>query len=120
MMCDVEKDLTTIHHSYLMNDKEVEKLIDEMIKGRKKKKYKVTRSKVSYVREVKAHNRLYNLGLFESHTMHSDLEENIVWWKEIVYFIIGFQGVMSDEEKDKLVIDNIGLIYLAMKQMNLK
>ena len=90
MMCDVEKDLTTIHHSYLMDDKEVDKLIDEIIKYREKKKYKVTRSKRSYVREVKAHNRLYKLGLFESHTMHSDLEENIVWWKDIFYWVIGF------------------------------
>ena len=70
------------------NDKDT--LIDEIIKVRKKKKYKVTRSKVSYVREVKAHNRLYKLGLFESHTMHSDLEENIVWWKDIFYWVIGW------------------------------
>ena len=90
MVCDVSKDLTTIHHSYLMNEEDVEDLIDEIIATRKKKKYKVTRSKESYVREVKAHNRLYKLGLFKKHTMHTDLQENIVWWKEFIYWIIGF------------------------------
>ena len=90
MMCDVEKDLTTIHHSYLLSDEEIDKTVDEIIKFRQKKKYKVTRSKESYVREVKAHKRLYNLDLFENHTMHVDLEENIVWWKDIFYWVIGW------------------------------
>lgn len=90
MQCEVTENLTVIHHSYLMDDDEVEKLIEEIIKVRKKKKYKVTRSKESYVREVKAHKRLYYLDLFNDHTMHVDLEENIVWWKDIFYWVIGW------------------------------
>lgn len=81
------KNKTTIFDSYSMKNvsKEVKKIIEE----RKEKKYKTNRTLNSYIRETKAHNRLYKLGLFKKHTKNTDLEENIKLWKEIAYFIIG-------------------------------
>lgn len=81
------KKKTTIYDSYLM--KNVSKEVKEIIKERKEKGYKTNRSLNSYIRETKAHNRLYKLGLFKKHTKNTDLEENIKLWKEIAYFIIG-------------------------------
>ena len=81
------KKKTTIYDSYLM--KNVSKEVKEIIKERKEKGYKTNRTLNSYIRETKAHNRLYKLGLFKKHTKNTDLEENIKLWKEVVYFIIG-------------------------------
>lgn len=47
------------------------------------------RSINSWVREWKAHNRLYKLGLFKEHTIDCDLEENEKWYRLIAYLIIG-------------------------------
>lgn len=47
------------------------------------------RSVNSWVREWKAHNRLYKLGLFKEHTIDCDLEENEKWYRLIAYLIIG-------------------------------
>lgn len=81
------KNKTTIFDSYSM--KNVSKEVKEIIEERKEKRYKTNRSLNSYIRETKAHNRLYKLGLFKKHTKNTDLEENIKLWKEVVYFIIG-------------------------------
>ena len=87
MNIEYNKKKTTIYDSYLM--KNVSKEVKEIIKERKEKGYKTNRSLNSYIRETKAHNRLYKLGLFKTHTKNTDLEENIKLWKEIAYFIIG-------------------------------
>ena len=87
MKVEYTKKKTTIYDSYLM--KNVSKEVKEIIKERKEKGYKTNRSLNSYIRETKAHNRLYKLGLFKKHTKSTDLEENIKLWKEIAYFIIG-------------------------------
>ncbi|MEE3417874.1 MAG: hypothetical protein VZQ62_00875 [Methanosphaera sp.] len=87
MNIEYNKKKTTIYDSYLM--KNVSKEVKEIIKERKEKGYKTNRSLNSYIRETKAHNRLYKLGLFKKHTKNTDLEENIKLWKEIAYFIIG-------------------------------
>lgn len=87
MNVEYTKKKTTIFDSYLM--KNVSKEVKEIIKERKEKGYKTNRSLNSYIRETKAHNRLYKLGLFKKHTKNTDLEENIKLWKEIAYFIIG-------------------------------
>ncbi len=87
MNIEYNKKKTTIYDSYLM--KNVSKEVKEIIKERKKKGYKTNRTLNSYIRETKAHNRLYKLGLFKKHTKNTDLEENIKLWKEIAYFIIG-------------------------------
>lgn len=87
--CSISENLTTIHDSYSIENDEIEDLIKEVIEVRKKNKYKVTRSVKSYVKEVKSHNKLYELGLFKTNTKDTDLEENIVWWKNIIYWIVG-------------------------------
>lgn len=56
---------------------------------RKARRYPVTRTTNSYVREWKGHNRLYNMGLFRNHTKDVDLEENISLWKELLWMILG-------------------------------
>ena len=81
------KTLTTIYNSYLM--KNVSQEVKKIIEKRQEKKLPISRTLRSYIRETKAHNRLYKLGLFKKHTRNCDLEENIKWWKEIIYFIIG-------------------------------
>lgn len=79
---------TIIYDSYLMID--VKKQVEDIINKRADMGLYTTRTLKSYIRETKAHNRLYKLGLFKKHTRNCDLEEDIKWWKEIVYFIIGF------------------------------
>ena len=51
--------------------------------------YKSKRTVNSWLREWKAHNRLYRLGLFKSHTKDCDLEENEKWYRLLIYQIIG-------------------------------
>lgn len=87
MKVEYNKKKTTIYDSYLI--KNVSKEVKEIIKERKERRYKTNRTLNSYIRETKAHNRLYKLGLFRKHTKNTDLEENIKLWKEIAYFIIG-------------------------------
>jgi hypothetical protein len=81
------KTLTIIYDSYLIKD--VAKEVRNIIKKRVDLDYITTRTLKSYIRETKAHIRLYKLGLFRKHTRNCDLEENIKLWKEIIYFIIG-------------------------------
>lgn len=80
---------TKVIDSYKLNDKEIKEIVENIINERKKKGLKVTRSKESYIREIKAHNRLYKLGLFKSHTKDTDLEENITSSKEKIFMLIG-------------------------------
>ncbi len=47
------------------------------------------RTRKSWVKEWKAHNRLYKLGLFKSHTTDCDLEENEKWYRLFAYQILG-------------------------------
>ena len=51
--------------------------------------YGSKRSLKSWVKEWKAHNRLYRLGLFRSHTRDCDLEENEKIHRLIAYQILG-------------------------------
>ena len=81
------KNLTTIYDGYKMKD--VEEVIKKMMEERYKRKLPITRSLQSYIAETKAHNRLYKLGLFRSHTKDVDLEENIASWKEAIWFMLG-------------------------------
>ena len=79
---------TIIYDSYLLTN--VKKQVEDIINKRVDMDLETTRTLKSYIRETKAHNRLYKLHLFRSHTQNTDLEEDIKLWKEIVYFIIGF------------------------------
>ena len=79
---------TKIYDSYLLTRDEIYDVALEIVKTRIARRLP-RRGIISYIREIKAHNRLYKLGLFRSHTKHTDLEEPIKKWKEIVYKIIG-------------------------------
>lgn len=82
------KTCTKIYDSYLIPNKELNKVVYKIIKERKAKDLPVTREVKSYVREIKAHNRLYNLGLFRSHAKDTDLEENQSKFMEIIFTIL--------------------------------
>lgn len=47
------------------------------------------RSLKSWIKEWKAHNRLYRLGFFKSHTKDCDLEENEKLYRLMAYQILG-------------------------------
>jgi hypothetical protein len=83
----VELNCTKVYDGYKVKD--INKLVDEIIKIRKENKYKVTRTKKSYVSEIKAHNRLYKLGILRNHTKDTDMEENINKKNDILFRIIG-------------------------------
>lgn len=51
--------------------------------------YKSKRTMKSWIKEWKAHNRLFKLGLFKSHTKDCDLEENEKWYRLLAYQILG-------------------------------
>lgn len=51
--------------------------------------YKSKRSIKSWLKEWKAHNRLYNLGLYKTHTVDCDLEENEKLHRLIIYEFLG-------------------------------
>ena len=79
-----------IINSYLISTKnDYKELIDILITSRKSLNYAISRSNKSYECEVRAHNRLYKLGLFKSHTKDTDLEENIKWYLDLLFRIIG-------------------------------
>ena len=61
----------------------------ELFYTRQFKDLPTTRPLKSYIREIKAHNRLYKLGIARSHTKDTDCEENIAKWKEMLWRIIG-------------------------------
>ena len=83
----VDLNCTKVYDGYKVKD--INKLVDEIIKIRKENKFKVTRSKKSYVSEIKAHNRLYRLGYKRDHTKDVDMEENISKKNDILFRIIG-------------------------------
>lgn len=86
------EDYTKITNSYLLTNKEIEEVAEEIEFSRYNKydwKCKHLRNKVSYIEEIKSHNRLYKIGLFRSHTVDTDLEEDLNTFEKITYFILG-------------------------------
>lgn len=82
-----EEDNTHVENSYLATDISFE--VGYIIRERYIRHLPQTRKFDSYVREWKAHNNLYKLGLFKSHTKDVDLEEPIKWYYELIYWLIG-------------------------------
>ena len=80
----------TVLKCYEIEYKELDEIILALMASRILNNLKITRSYNSYKRELKAHIRLYKLGLFKEHTKDADLEENIKLWKEIFYLLIGW------------------------------
>ena len=66
-------DNTKIYESYKI--KNIKQLMIDIMKKRKELGFVVNRTIDSYVKETKAHNRLYKLGIARSHTRDTDLEE---------------------------------------------
>ena len=81
---------TNIHieNSYQVSDSKVKpflnKLVDK-IDGR----IVYTRTVNEWTKEWKAHNRLYKLGLYRSHTKHVDLNEDETSFRKLIYKILG-------------------------------
>ena len=71
MRTTYEENNTHIEDSYKATDLNLE--VGYIIRERYIRHLLTTRSFDSYVREWKAHNRLYKLGLFKSHTKDCDL-----------------------------------------------
>lgn len=83
-------DNTHIDDSYeIINNQIMNEYILWMIEERNLRNYLVTRTKESYAREWRGHNKLYEWGLFKSHTKDVDLEENNGIIKEIIWLILG-------------------------------
>ena len=78
---------TKICNSYLLTRDEIYDVALEIVKTRIARRLP-RRGIISYIREIKAHNRLYKLHLFRSHTKHCDLEEPISKFKELIYTIL--------------------------------
>lgn len=80
---------TKIIDSYkLKTNQKIEAIAYEIELTRLQKKIPQTRTIKSYAREIKAHNRLYKLGLFKNHTKDTDLEEKTNKVKELIYTIL--------------------------------
>lgn len=73
--------------SYLIFDEDMMKAC--LVLFKKLTNYKSKRTIKSWIKEWKAHNRLYRLGLFKSHTKDCDLEENEKLHRLIAYQILG-------------------------------
>ena len=88
--CAFTENNTKIYNSYnLKSNKEIKILVENIMVKRQELKLNTSRTKNSYIREVKAHIRLYKFGLFKSHTKDTDLEEPILKRINFIYFIIG-------------------------------
>lgn len=86
------EDSTKVTNSYLLTDEELNQVASQIEFSRKVTfDWKCThlRNKESYAKEIKAHNRLYNLNYKRDHTIDTDLEEQISRIKECIYWIIG-------------------------------
>lgn len=81
---------TTIYNCYELKRKDIKPLINQMIIERRKNNYPITRTNISYEKELKAHILMYKLHLFRKHTQDCDLEEHIKKWKQIIYYMIGW------------------------------
>lgn len=81
---------TTIYNCYELKRKDIKPLINQMIIERRKNNYPITRTNISYEKELKAHILMYKLHLFRKHTQDCDLEEHIKKWKQVIYYMIGW------------------------------
>lgn len=78
-----------IKDSYLItNDKHKEYIIDTILNSKEFAERKYTRSKKSYLREWKAHNFLYKLGIQKQRTKDVDFSEYELLFKRICYFLL--------------------------------
>ena len=86
------EDTTKVTNSYLLDDEDIERVATEIAYSRSCKfdwRCIYLRNEKSYIREIKAHNRLYKMNYKVDHTIDTDLEEKIPLWKELAYWLIG-------------------------------
>lgn len=84
------KENTHVVNSYLIKTrKAIREEVETIIFVREARMYPIRSTKGSYINEWKAHNRLYQLGLFTSHTKDVDFEEPENAFMRLIYFIIG-------------------------------
>lgn len=86
---EIQYNSQNIHivNSYLVNSKS--KMFTILTLFKKMTNYKSKRTIKSWIKEWKAHNRLYRFGFFKSHTKDCDLEENEKLYRLIAYQILG-------------------------------
>lgn len=90
MKITYSENCTKIYDSYLLgSDYLIRKIALEVACTRFIKQLPQQRTEKSYFYEIKAHNRLYNLGLFRNHTKDTDLNENQSKVAKIFYRILG-------------------------------
>jgi ribosomal protein L17 len=87
--CLLSNNNTKIYDTNKIKNKDIKEMVENIIKIRKEHNFLVTRTKGSYIREIKAHKRMYFLGLFKSHTQDTDLEEPIRKIINFIYIILG-------------------------------
>ena len=80
---------TVILDCYQYSNKQIKKLGKEIYRKRKLQGLLVTRIPYSYSCEIKAHKRLYKLGIARKRTKDCDCEENMDIILKIFYFILG-------------------------------
>lgn len=80
---------TRVRECYLLSNRQIKLLAQYIMETRKQKGLIVRENYKSYMYEIKAHKRLYKLGIARSHTIHADLEEYLDKWKELLWRIIG-------------------------------
>lgn len=88
-VCTITNDNINIKDSYQITSKDL--MIDTLTKI----KYvypsceTFNRKESDLIHEWRAHNRLYRLGLFRSHTKDVDLNANVSCFMQLIYNIIG-------------------------------
>lgn len=85
----VWKNLIWIENGYEINRKRDMRTLLERTKTIYPECAVFNRSYFSLMCEWKAHNRLYKLGMWKSHTKDVDLEYPQKWYYKIIYFILG-------------------------------
>lgn len=82
------KDCLTIYNGYqTSNKKQMVSFLTSLRNIKNKDTIVARRSIKSMVREWRAHNLLYNLHLFRSHTQDVDLDKE-PWYRQVIYFIL--------------------------------
>lgn len=89
MVCSISENNINITDSYKMNKKEDMKETLYAIQHKHPECNSFKREYGSLMNEWKAHNRLYNWGLFKSHTKDVDLDYPAKWYTEILYWLLG-------------------------------
>lgn len=69
--------------------KKEEDMLEVLIWFKLKTGFRSRRSMDSWIREWKAHNIMYKLGIYRSHSRDCDLEELEKWHRRLVYWFIG-------------------------------